>query len=84
MRVKDELNANAARRKRQRGGRCACGSVFVVDLVPAAARAQMLSQELAGMRRDQAHVQVIPLHLDALPEPSRRGADRRRRLRRSH
>ena len=31
------------------------------------ARAQMLAQELAGLRGEQADVQVVPLHLHARP-----------------
>ena len=45
-----------------------------MDPVPAARRAQMLAQELAGLRGEQAHVQIIPLHLHALPDPARRRA----------
>ena len=38
----------------------------------------------AGLGRHQSHVEVIPLHLDALPEPpGRRAVIRARRLRRS-
>ena len=37
-------------------------------------RAQVLAQELAGLRREQADVQIVPLHLDALPDPAGRRA----------
>ena len=48
--------------------------IGVVDAMPAARRAQMLAQELAGLRREQPHVQVVPLHLHALPDPAGRRA----------
>ena len=33
-------------------------------------RAQMFAQELAGLRGEQADVQIIPLHVDALADPA--------------
>jgi len=60
------------------------GAVRVVNLVPAAARAQMLPQELAGFRRQQADVEIVPLHLDAAVRASRAARrNTRPRLRRS-
>jgi hypothetical protein len=55
------------RQQRQRRGRRARRPVLIVDLVPAAAHAEMLAQELAGRRRQQADVEIVPLHLHALP-----------------
>ena len=63
-----------ARQQRQRRRRRPRGSVLVVDPIPAAAGAQMLAQELAGRRRQQADVEIVPLHLHALPEPPGRRA----------
>jgi hypothetical protein len=40
-----------------------------VQAVPAAWRPQVLAQQLSGLRREQADVQIIPLHLDLLPDP---------------
>ena len=37
-------------------------------------RTQMLAQQLPGLRIEQADVQVVPLHLDALPDPAGRRA----------
>ena len=42
--------------------------------MPAARGAQMLAQELSGLRREQADVQIVPLHLDALADPAGRRA----------
>lgn len=38
--------------------------------MPAARRPQMLAQQLPRLRMDQPHVQVIPLHMDALANPA--------------
>ena len=48
--------------------------IVVVEAMPAAWRAQMLAQELPGLRREQADVQIVPLHLDALADPAGRRA----------
>ena len=50
------------------------GPIGVGDAMPAAWRAQMLAQQLAGLRIEQPHVQVVPLHLDALADPAGRRA----------
>jgi hypothetical protein len=63
-----------ARQQRERRGWRARGPVLVVDLIPAAARAQMLPQQPAGRRRQQSDVEIVPLHLHALPQPPRRRA----------
>ena len=74
-----------AREQRERARRRARRAVVVVDAMPAARRAQMLAQELAGLRREQADVEIVPLHLDALADPAgRRAVIRAPRLRRSH
>ena len=63
--------AEVARARAAPASRVACGgAVLVVNLVPAAARAQMLPQQLAGLRRQQADVEIVPLHLHALSEPA--------------
>lgn len=51
-------------------GRRARRPVGVVDPMPAPRGAQMLAQQLAGLRREEPHVQVVPLHLHALPDPA--------------
>jgi len=63
---------------RQRRPRRACRPIVVVDPMPPAGGAQVLSQQLAGLRPDQSHVQVVPLHLDALADPAGRRAVVRR------
>ena len=64
----------ARREQRERRRRRARGRSRVVDAMPAARRAQMLAQQLAGLRIEQADVQVVPLHLDALADPAGRRA----------
>jgi hypothetical protein len=49
-------------------------SIAVGDPMPAAAGAQMLTQELASLWIDQPDVEIIPLDLDAPPEPAGRRA----------
>ncbi len=63
-----------AREQRDRARRRPRRPVVVVEAMPAARRAQMLAQELPGLRREQADVQIIPLHLDALADPAGRRA----------
>ena len=74
----DGADVHAGRRraseKRDRAGRRARRPVVVVQTMPAAWRAQMLAQQLPRLRGEQADVQIIPLHLDALPNPAGRGA----------
>ena len=48
--------------------------IVVVQAMPAAWGPQMLAQQLPGLRREQADVQIIPLHLDALADPAGRRA----------
>ena len=47
------------------------GPIVVVQAVPAARGAETLAQELAGLRGEQADVQVVPLHLHAAIEMDR-------------
>ena len=63
-----------AGQQRNRARRSAGRSVVVVQAMPAARGAQMLAQELPGLRRKQADVQIIPLHVDALADPAGRRA----------
>ena len=49
-------------------------AVFVFDAMPAALLPQMLAQQLPGARIEQAHVRVVPLHLNAPADPARRRA----------
>ena len=63
-----------ARQQRDRARRRPRRSVVVVEAMPAARRAQMLAQQLPGLRREQADVQIVPLHLDALADPAGRRA----------
>ena len=46
-------------------------AVVVVQPVPAARGPEMLAQQLPGLRRQHADMQIIPLHLDALADPAR-------------
>jgi hypothetical protein len=41
------------------------------DAVCATLLAQMLAQQLAGMRIEQAHEHRVPLHMDLAPDPTR-------------
>src|SRR5829696_6341456 len=45
-----------------------------MQAMPPTRGAEMLAQQLAGLRREQAHVQLVPLHLDALTDPAGRRA----------
>ena len=58
----------------QRAQRRFLGAVFVFDAMAAARLAQVLAQQLAGVRVQQAHLPGIPLHLDAPADPARRRA----------
>ncbi len=42
--------------------------------MPAARLAQVLAQQLAGLRIEEPHVHAVPLHLDALADPAGRRA----------
>jgi len=49
-------------------------AIRVSDPMPAARGADVLTQELSGRRRQESHVPIGPLHLDALADPAgRRG-----------
>ena len=63
-----------ARQQLQGGQRSLLGPVFVFDAMAAARLAQMLAQELPGVRVQQADLVGIPLHLDAPADPARRRA----------
>ena len=52
--------------------RCAGGPVVVGDAMPAPLRAQVLAQQLAGARVEEADVDVVPLHVDAASDPAGR------------
>ncbi len=58
----------------QRAQRRLLGPVLVLDAMAAARLAQVLAQQLARARVQQAHVSRIPLHLDAPADPARRRA----------
>jgi hypothetical protein len=45
-------------------------TIDIGDAVAAARRAHMLAQQLTGLRIEQAHKEVIPLHVDATPDPA--------------
>ena len=67
-----------AGQERDRARRRPRRAVVVVEAMPAARRPQMLAQQLPGLRREQADVQIVPLHLDALADPAGRRAVVRR------
>src|SRR3954447_13817435 len=46
--------------------------VFRADTMPAALLLQMLAQQHAGARIEQAHVHQVPLHIDLAADPARR------------
>jgi hypothetical protein len=73
-RVTDPADVRAgglgARQQGQDGTRGASGPIVVLDLVPSARRPQMLAEQLAGLRREQLHVRVSPLHVDPVPDPA--------------
>ena len=52
--------------------RGASGPVVVGDAMPAALCAQVLAQQLAGARVEEADVDVVPLNVDAASDPSGR------------
>src|SRR5207253_8992804 len=56
----------------ERGRRRACRLITDVDPMPAACRAQMLAQELPGVRIHRADVERVPLHMEPMPDPARR------------
>jgi hypothetical protein len=45
------------------------GVIFLLDTVPAAFLAQVLAEELVGVRMQDPHVQCVPLHLHGPPDP---------------
>src|SRR5262249_31301766 len=45
-------------------------TIGIVDAMPAARRAYMLTQELSGVRIEQPDVEIIPLHVDATADPA--------------
>ena len=57
-----------------RAGRSSPGTVFVFDPMAAALLAQVLPQQLAGERIDQADLRRVSLHLNAAPDPAGRCA----------
>ena len=69
-----EMRAGVARpgEERERGRRRARRAIGVGDAVKPARRADMLAQQLAGLRIEQADVEVGPLHVDALADPAGR------------
>src|SRR5262249_10516145 len=74
----EDTDRRAGRRRpaeqRERGRRSARRLITDVEAMPAARGAQMLAQELAGRRIDQADVQRVPLHVEPMADPARRRA----------
>jgi hypothetical protein len=64
---------SGSRQRRQRGARRAARAVLVLDAMPAAGRAEVLAQQLAG-RGEQTDVEAIPLDVDLAADPARRRA----------
>src|SRR2546425_572034 len=58
----------------RRAQRHLLGVVFFLDAISATSLAQVLAKKLAGAGMQDAHVQLIPLHLHGPPDPSRRQA----------
>jgi hypothetical protein len=50
------------------------GPILVLDAMPTALLAQMISQELSLARINQPHLCAIPLHVNAAADPTRRSA----------
>ncbi len=50
------------------------GTILFLDAMPAALLAQVLTQQLAGERIDQANVRGVPLHSHAAADPTGRRA----------
>ena len=50
------------------------GTILVLDAMPAALLAQVLAQQLAGERIEQADVRGVPLHSHTAADPARRRA----------
>src|SRR5579885_1673275 len=48
--------------------------IFFLDAISAALLTQMFAKELVGVRMQDAHVQLVPLHLHGTPDPSWRQA----------
>ena len=59
--------------ERDRLRRRARRSVRVLDAMPAARRAHVLTEQRAGLGIEQPDVEIIPVHIDAASDPSRRG-----------
>src|SRR6266850_6950362 len=68
----------APQQQRHSRSRRARRPIVIVDPMPPTWSAQMLAQQLAGLRGEQSHVQVVPLHLDSLADPAWRRAVVRR------
>ena len=58
--------------ERERARRRARRPIRLGDAVMAARRADMLAQQLAGLGIEEPHVEIGPLHLDAVADPARR------------
>src|SRR5262245_23875656 len=71
-------DAHGGLKQRHRLRRRASRPVGIGDAVPAARGSHMLAQELTGLGIEQAHEEVVPLHVDAPPDPAWRGAVVRR------
>ena len=69
------LGAPQERERRQRRAR---RPVVVEDAVMPAGRTQVLAQQTAGLRIQEADVEVVPLHLEVSPDPAGRRAVVRR------
>jgi len=54
--------------------RRASWAIGVCDPMPPTRSADMLAQRLAGLGIEQAHEEVVPLHIDAPPDSARRRA----------
>ena len=46
-------------------------AILIADAVPATFAAQMLAQQLAGVRIQQPHIHRVPLHVDLASDPAR-------------
>lgn len=72
-----ETDGRAGRRRateQRECGRWRAGRLITdIDPMPAARRAQVLTQELPGRRIHQADMQRIPLHVEPMADPARRG-----------
>jgi hypothetical protein len=66
-----EMRAGVTRPRQEGDGRRgrACRPIRIGDAVMAARRADVLAQELAGLRIDHADMEIGPLHRDPLADP---------------